>query len=321
MARLIELTTSDMAEVNTLIQERMQSPVGMIPDLGAHLINAGGKRVRPMVTLAAAQLVGYQGRHHVKLAATVEFIHTATLLHDDVVDESALRRGRRTANLVWGNAPSVLVGDFLFARSFNLMVECGSMRVLDILARTSSVIAEGEVRQLAAAHNAETTVEEYLAIIKAKTAALFAASAQISAVIAERPEAEVAALARFGHELGMAFQLVDDALDYGGAPETLGKNVGDDFREGKVTMPVALAFMDGDDAERAFWIRAFGEEQTDQDFKTAQAYLEAHGAVTRTLEAARVSVNTAKAALEIFPPNETRDALREFADFVVDRIS
>jgi len=317
--RLAALLAEDLDAVDVIIHERMNSPVGVIPNLAAHLIDAGGKRIRPLITLAAARLLGRGGDGPRKLAAAVEFIHTATLLHDDVVDDSSLRRGKKSANKLWGNPSSVLVGDFLFARSFNLMVETGDMMVLDILARAASVIAEGEVMQLAAANDAETTRERYMEIIVAKTAALFAAAAKSGAVAAGRPGAEAEALETFGRELGLAFQLVDDALDYGGLSATMGKNAGDDFREGKVTLPVVFARDDGDDGERAFWRRAMGGERTEDDFQRACALIRRHDAIAKTLGAARGHAQRAKDALAMFPANAYREALLDLPDFVVDR--
>jgi octaprenyl-diphosphate synthase len=320
LRRLNDLLGEDMARVDALILERMKSPVGMIPDLAAHLIDAGGKRLRPMLTVAAARMCGYAGDDHLKLAATVEFIHTATLLHDDVVDGSSLRRGKKPANLVWGNSASVLVGDFLFARSFNLMVETGSLRVLEILSNASSVIAEGEVRQLAAINDVGTSVDTYMEIIAAKTAALFSAATQVGAVIAGRPEIEETALADYGRELGLSFQLVDDALDYGGVEASLGKALGDDFREGKITMPVAIALAEADADERTFWERTIGEhDQNGADFERAVEILRARNAIERTLEAARRHGDAARDALAACPRGDFRDALADLADFVVDR--
>jgi octaprenyl-diphosphate synthase len=313
------LLAEDLDAVDVIIHERMTSPVGVIPNLAAHLIDAGGKRIRPLITLAAARLLGRGGDGPRKLAAAVEFIHTATLLHDDVVDDSSLRRGKKSANKLWGNPSSVLVGDFLFARSFNLMVETGDMMVLDILARAASVIAEGEVMQLAAANDADTTRERYMEIIVAKTAALFAAAAKAGAVAAGRPGAEAEALETFGRELGLAFQLVDDALDYGGLSATMGKNAGDDFREGKVTLPIVFAREAGDDSERAFWRRAVGGERTEDDFHRACALIRRHDAIAKTLGAARDHAQRAKDALAIFPANAYREALLDLPDFVVDR--
>jgi octaprenyl-diphosphate synthase len=313
------LLAEDLDAVDVIIHERMTSPVGVIPNLAAHLIDAGGKRIRPLITLAAARLLGRGGDGPRKLAAAVEFIHTATLLHDDVVDDSSLRRGKKSANKLWGNPSSVLVGDFLFARSFNLMVETGDMMVLDILARAASVIAEGEVMQLAAANDADTTRERYMEIIVAKTAALFAAAAKAGAVAAGRPGAEAEALETFGREVGLAFQLVDDALDYGGLSATMGKNAGDDFREGKVTLPIVFAREAGDDSERAFWRRAVGGERTEDDFHRACALIRRHDAIAKTLGAARDHAQRAKDALAIFPANAYREALLDLPDFVVDR--
>lgn len=317
--RLAALLTEDLAAVDVLIHQHMTSPVGVIPNLAAHLIDAGGKRIRPMITLAAARLLGGGGDGPRKLAAAVEFIHSATLLHDDVVDVSSMRRGKEAANVLWGNSSSVLVGDFLFARSFNLMVETGDIKVLDILARAASVIAEGEVMQLAAANDADTTRERYMAIIAAKTAALFAAAAKAGAVAAGRPGAEAEALETFGRELGLAFQLVDDALDYGGAAALMGKNAGDDFREGKVTLPVVFAREAGDESERSFWRRAMSGDQTDDDFHRAVALIRRHDAIALTLEAARAHAAAAVTALEPLPANAYRDALRDLADFVIER--
>src|SRR5947209_6056448 len=253
---MIQLVAADLNHVNAVILERMQSPVALIPELAGHLIAGGGKRMRPMLTLASARLLDYSGSRHHQLAAAVEFIHTATLLHDDVVDGSGLRRGRRTANVIWGNPASVLVGDFLFSRAFELMVEDGSLRVLRILSRASAVIAEGEVDQLTAQRRVDTGEDHYLAIIGAKTAALFAAACRIAAVVAERDERVEEALDCYGRNLGIAFQLIDDAIDYASDVETMGKGVGDDFRDGKVTLPVILAFARGNAGERSFWREA-----------------------------------------------------------------
>ena len=259
---LSRLLGSDLEHVNRLIVDRMQSPVALIPQLAGHIVASGGKRLRPMLTLGCARLCGYRGTRHVALAAAVEFIHTATLLHDDVVDASDLRRGRDTANAVWGNQPAILVGDFLFSRSFELMVADGSLRILEILSRASSVIAEGEVLQLMTQNNLQTTEASYLEVIRAKTAELFAAASRIGAVVAERPHEEEMALDRFGRDLGIAFQLVDDMLDFSARQTELGKSIGDDFRDGKVTLPILLAFARGDEEERAFWRRTL--EDMDQ---------------------------------------------------------
>ena len=317
--RLSALLAEDLAAVDALIHQHLSSPVGVIPNLAAHLIDAGGKRIRPLITLAAARLLGGGGQPPRKLAAAVEFIHTATLLHDDVVDDSSMRRGKQAANVVWGNPSSVLVGDFLFARSFNLMVETGDIMVLDILARAASVIAEGEVMQLAAANDAETTRERYMEIIAAKTAALFAAAARAGAVAAGRPGMEATALETYGRELGLAFQLVDDALDYGGLSETMGKNAGDDFREGKVTLPVVFARDAADEGELAFWRRVMGGERTEDDFHRAVALMRRRNAIEQTLGAARDHAAAAKSALLHLPVNSYSEALTDLADFVVER--
>ena len=317
---LFRLLDADLAMVNRLIVERMHSPVALIPQLAGHIVAAGGKRLRPMLTLAAARLCGYRGERHVALAAAVEFIHTATLLHDDVVDASELRRGRDTANAVWGNKPAVLVGDFLFARSFELMVEDGSLRILDILSRAAAVIAEGEVGQLVTAHDTTTTEAAYLEVIEAKTAALFAAASRIGAVIADRPPAEEEALERFGRNLGIAFQLIDDMLDFSARESELGKAVGDDFRDGKLTLPVLLAFARGNAEERAFWRRTLEDgEQHLGDLERAIGLVERRGALAETLARARAYAAEAAAALAPFPDGPLRRALVETAAFATAR--
>jgi octaprenyl-diphosphate synthase len=317
---LVALAKADMAEVDRLIALRLRSPVSVIPALADHLIAAGGKRLRPLLTVAAARLAGASGDNCLKLATAVEFIHTATLLHDDVVDGSKLRRGKVAAHLIWGGASSVLVGDFLFARAFELMVEAGSIRALDILAKASSVIAEGEVLQLTRAHDLNLDQETYLEIIKAKTAELFAASAEAGAVSAAAAEPKVAALRAYGLNLGLAFQLTDDALDYSGVAETLGKNAGDDFREGKATLPLLLAIARSGPREAAFWERAIGRrEQTEADFRRAHELIVGAGALEATLDLAADYAWTAKAALSVFPASDWRVALEDLADFAVSR--
>lgn len=317
---LRNLCAADLAKVNQLIIDHMQSEVPLIPQLAGHLIAAGGKRLRPLLTLASARLCNYRGDDHIGLAAAVEFIHTATLLHDDVVDESHLRRGRDTANAVWGNQASVLVGDFLFSRAFRLMVQSDSMRVLDILANASAVIAEGEVAQLTTANDTATDEDGYLDVIRAKTAALFSAACKIGAVIGERPEAEEFALDQYGLNLGIAFQLVDDYLDYGIADDRLGKDVGDDFREGKITLPVILAFRRGDAEQQSFWKRTLEElDQRDGDLDHACHLLAEHDALADTQVRARGYAETARAALDIFPQGPHRTALEEVVDFCVER--
>src|SRR5437660_8640634 len=309
---LFRLLSGDLDRVNALIVDRMDSPVALIPQLAGHIVSAGGKRVRPMLALGCARLCGYRGERHIALAAAVEFIHTATLLHDDVVDASDLRRGRDTANAVWGNKPAVLVGDFLFARSFQLMVEDGSLQVLEILSRTAAIIAEGEVHQLITANDTATTEAAYLEVIEAKTAALFAAASRIGAVLAERPIEEEEALGRFGRNLGIAYQLVDDMLDFSARPSEFGKSVGDDFRDGKITLPIVLAYARGDSEERAFWRRTLEEgEQGPGDLERAMRLLERRGALAETLARARLYAADAAAALAPFPDGALKRALVE----------
>lgn len=318
--RLGDLTNADMEAVNRVILAQMQSPVLLIPQLAGHIIAAGGKRLRPMLTLSAARLCHYGGDRHVSLAACVEFIHTATLLHDDVVDESELRRGAATANAVWGNKSSVLVGDFLFSRAFELMVADGSLEVLRILSRASSVIAEGEVHQLVTANDTDTTEQDYLQVIEAKTAKLFAAATEIGAVVANRPEEERLALEAYGHNIGMAFQLIDDVLDYSARQATLGKTVGDDFRDGKITLPVVLAFQAGDEEARGFWRRTLEDlEQKKGDLKRAVQLLESTRSLQATMERARHYGRLASGALSVFPESEHKLALSEAVDFAVNR--
>lgn len=318
--QLLALSAADMAGVDAMIVARMQSPVAVIPALAEHLIAAGGKRLRPLLTVAAARLAEGQGDECLKLAAAVEFIHTATLLHDDVVDGSSLRRGKVAAHLIWGAAQSVLVGDFLFARAFELMVETNSLKALEILARASRVIAEGEVLQLTRSHDMGLSQDLYLEIIAAKTAELFAAAAEAGAVSADADPAAAQALRAFGMNLGLAFQLVDDALDYGGETADLGKNAGDDFREGKATLPLLLAIQRTGSAEAAFWDRTVGRrDQTDADFTRARDLILGSGALTATLDLAADYANAAKTALAVFPAGPWREALEALADFSVSR--
>jgi octaprenyl-diphosphate synthase len=319
---LHSLVGEDLRDVNTVILERMKSPVVLIPELAGHIIASGGKRLRPMLTLAAAKLCGYAGRRHINLAACIEFIHTATLLHDDVVDDSELRRGNATANAVWGNKPSVLVGDFLFSRAFQLSVEDGSLRVLDILASTSAILAEGEVMQLLTSNDTSTSEAAYLEVITAKTAALFRSACQLGAVVAGRPAGEEDALKAFGLNLGILYQLVDDALDYSGGADTMGKNRGDDFREGKITLPVVLAYRRGNEEERGFWRRVMEEgEQRDGDFEQAIELMGRHGALVDSHERARHYGAVARDALGLFPDGQEKRALLGVVDFCVERSS
>ncbi|MBB6122712.1 polyprenyl synthetase family protein [Sphingobium subterraneum] len=317
---LMTLVAQDMNSVNAVILDRMQSRIPLIPELAGHLIAGGGKRMRPMLTLACGRLLEYSGVRHHKLAAAVEFIHTATLLHDDVVDGSGMRRGRKTANIIWGNSASVLVGDFLFSRSFELMVEDGSLKVLKILSHASAVIAEGEVNQLTAQRRIDTDEEQYLDIIGAKTAALFAAACRIAAVVAERSEAQELALDAYGRNLGIAFQLVDDAIDYASDGATMGKDVGDDFRDGKVTLPVILAYARGNDEERRFWKDAIaGHRTSDEDLAHANTLIAQRGAIADTLDRARHYGQRAIDALGPFANGAAKDALVEAVEFAIAR--
>lgn len=320
MDGLVALVADDMKGVNQAILDRMHSPVALIPQLASHLIAAGGKRLRPMLTLACARMCDYQGDRHVPLAAIIEFLHTATLLHDDVVDESDMRRGQASANDVFGNKPSVLVGDFLFSRAFEMMVEDGSLEVLAILSHASAVLAEGEVMQLITTNDTETEETAYLDVIKGKTAVLFAAACRIGAVVGARPKVEEDALDSFGMNLGIVFQLIDDVLDYSAKQAELGKTVGDDFREGKITLPVILAFRRGDEEERDFWRRTVGElDIQDGDLEHAIALMEKHDALADTVERARHYGAMARDALGIFADGPEKQALIEAIDFCIER--
>ncbi|WP_299778127.1 polyprenyl synthetase family protein [uncultured Roseobacter sp.] len=321
--RMATYLAADLDAVNALIRARMASEhAPRIPEVTAHLVEAGGKRLRPMLTLAAAHLCDYDGQFHINLAATVEFIHTATLLHDDVVDESGQRRGRPTANLLWDNKSSVLVGDYLFSRSFQLMVETGSLRVLDILSNASATIAEGEVLQLTASQDLATTEAVYLQVVRGKTAALFSAATEVGGVIADAPEVQVRALYAYGDALGVAFQIVDDLLDFQGDVGAIGKNIGDDFRERKLTMPLIKAVAKADAEERAFWERTIEKgKQTEGDLERARALLDKHAALTETAHAARSWALKAKSALAPLPDHDIKEMLSDLADYVVERIN
>ncbi len=318
--RLQALVAEDLRQVNRVILEHMQSNVALIPTLAGHIITSGGKRLRPIMTLAVARMCGYSGNRHVSLAACIEFIHTATPLHDDVVDESDLRRGAATANAVWGNKPSVLVGDFLFSRAFQLSVADGSLKVLAILANTSAVLAEGEVMQLLTSNDTETSEAAYLEVITAKTATLFAAACQLGGIVAQRPASEEEGLKNYGLNLGIAYQLVDDALDFAARETTLGKTIGDDFREGKITLPVVLSFRRGCEEERQFWRRTMEEgEQTENDFEHAVMLMERHGAIRDTFERARHYGDVARDSLAIFPDCAEKMGLLAVIDFCIRR--
>jgi octaprenyl-diphosphate synthase len=320
LAPLLDLVDEDMNAINRIILDKAVSDVELIPELTHHLVNSGGKRLRPMLAIAASKLCGYRGQGHVRTAAAIEFMHTATLLHDDVVDESDTRRGRKTARLIWGNQATVLVGDFLLGQAFRMLVDVGSLPVLRILSNAAATIAEGEVMQLAAAKNTATTEDAYLAIIDSKTAALFAAAAEVGGAISNRPADEQAALRSYGRNLGLAFQLVDDALDYSGDSARLGKSVGDDFREGKITLPVILSFRRGNDRDREFWNRTIVEGKIDDgDLEHAIGLMKKHKSIDATLERARSYGAIARDALAIFPESTERSAMQDVIDFCIAR--
>jgi octaprenyl-diphosphate synthase len=319
---LVEIVADDMRAVNRLILDKAVSDVALIPKLAHHLIDSGGKRLRPMLTIASAKACGYSGNGHIRLAAAVEFMHTATLLHDDVVDDSDFRRGKKSARMIWGNQASVLVGDFLLGQAFRMIVEVGSLSALKILSNAAAVIAEGEVMQLAVAKNTATSEHEYLAIITAKTAALFSAATEVGAAIVHRSAQEQDALRCYGRNLGIAFQLVDDALDYAGESARLGKATGDDFREGKITLPVILCVSRGAEPERAFWKRTLSEGKIEtNDFDYAVRLMKRHGAIEATLDRARQYGAIACEALADLPPGPSTRALAEVVDFCISRVS
>ncbi len=319
---LLNLVEQDMASVNQIILDKANSDVELIPQLARHLIDSGGKRLRPMLTIAAAKLCGYRGAGHVILAASVEFMHTATLLHDDVVDESDLRRGKASARILWGNEASVLVGDYLLGQAFKMMVDVGSLRALRVLSNAAATIAEGEVMQLAATKNLATTAPYYHAVINAKTAALFSAAAEVGGVIASRPESEIEALRSFGQHLGLAFQLMDDVLDYSGDQSRLGKTIGDDFREGKITLPVIIAHEAGSADERLFWQRTIGNgEIGPDDLEHAMELMGRHRAIEQTVAQAERHAALAQSALELFAPGEVKSALLDAVAFSISRES
>jgi octaprenyl-diphosphate synthase len=320
LAPLFDLVADDMAAINRIILDKAVSDVEMIPQLAHHLIDSGGKRLRPMIALAAAKLCKYPGDAHIRTASAVEFMHTATLLHDDVVDESGTRRGKKTARMIWGNQASVLVGDFLLGQAFKMFVDVGSLPVLRIMSNAAATIAEGEVMQLAAAKNTSTTEDDYLAIINAKTAALFSSAAEAGAALAQRPTEEQSALRSYGKNLGLAFQLVDDALDYFGDSQRLGKSVGDDFREGKITLPLILSFRRGSSEERQFWNRTVAEgDIRDGDLEHAVSLMRRHKAVEATFERARAYGEMARDALAIFPASREKHALEQVIAFCISR--
>lgn len=317
---LLNKTAEDMGRINELILAEAHSSVDMIPKLAKHLIDSGGKRIRPMLTCAAARLVGYEGLDHIPLATSIEFLHTATLLHDDVVDESDMRRGKKAARILWGNQASVLVGDYLLGQSFKIMVSVGSLEALKILSNASAIIAEGEVMQLAVTNNPTISEAEYMSVINSKTAALFVAAAELGAVVGNRPEEERQALKDFGENLGIVFQLVDDALDYHGEASKLGKDVGDDFREGKITLPVILAYQQGTKEEQDFWKRTLGEGNIeDQDLETAIQLTNKYKTIEETMNRARSFGEKAKTSLSHFPNNDWSESLQDVIEFCIER--
>ena len=312
------LVQADSKAVNQLILARLSSDVALINELGRYIINSGGKRLRPLLVLLASRACGYHGEHHIELAAVIEFIHTATLLHDDVVDASDLRRGNETANAIWGNEAAVLVGDFLYSRSFEMMVGVGSMRVMEILSTTTNIIAEGEVLQLLNCHDPDTTEDLYRDVIRYKTAKLFEASAQLGAVLGNQPQAIERAMASYGMHLGTAFQLIDDALDYGSSGENIGKNIGDDLAEGKPTLPLIHALRNAS-AQDQLVIRKAIEEGGLADIERIVATIRATGALAYTARKAEEAANEAIAALQAVPDSEFKDALISLAHFSVQR--
>jgi octaprenyl-diphosphate synthase len=320
LSSLRQLVADDLGKVNAVILSHGHSDVALINDLASHIIAAGGKRLRPCLTIAAAKLCGYEGERHIKLAASVEFIHTATLLHDDVVDASDLRRGAATANALWGNKTSVLVGDFLFSRAFQLMVADGSLDVLKILSDASAIISAGEVHQLMVSHDLGITREVYEQVISAKTAALFAAACEIGPVVAERPEWREP-LRAYGQALGMAFQVADDALDYQATEEELGKAIGDDFREGKVTLPVIHAYAKATEDEKKFWQAALeaGESLSPENLRRAKELMVKHDAFNFSMSVASAFADEACAAIAPLPESAAKAALIEAANFSARR--
>ncbi|WP_332060619.1 polyprenyl synthetase family protein [Bartonella sp. CB74] len=319
---LINLTKDDMERVNQFILSMAKSDVAMIPEISNHLISSGGKRLRPMITLASAHMFNYHNDSHIKLATAVEFMHTATLLHDDVIDESNLRRGKSTARMIWGNQASILVGDFLLGQAFKMMVDVGSIEALSVLANAAAIIAEGEVMQLSATKNVETSTADYLKIINAKTAALFSAAAEVGPIIADYGHKERFALREYGTFLGLAFQLIDDALDYGGAAKHLGKNIGDDFREGKITMPVILAYARGTTEEKTFWKQALEDgNNNDEAFTYAQQLIEKYDSLTDTIEQARIYGKRATNSLASMNESPAYNALIETIEFCIARVN
>lgn len=318
--QLATLLDRDMRAVNDLIIANMQSDVALIPQLAHYLIAAGGKRIRPLLTLAATSLFDGPMDKSYHLAAAVEFIHTATLLHDDVVDESAERRGQQAANLIFGNQASVLVGDFLFSKSFQMMVESGSLDILRILSNASATIAQGEVLQLSTTNDITTDMSSYLKVIESKTAVLFAASCEVGAVLSNQEDTIITAMRHYGMAIGNAFQMIDDALDYSADQKKLGKDIGDDFKEGKMTAPVILSLENASSDERAFWKRTMGDkQQVENDFAQAMDIITRHDGLTQTISRAQAYADDAKNALASLPPSELKSILCDLANYVITR--
>lgn len=313
-----QLVETDSLEVDRFILKRLRSDVALINELGKYIINSGGKRIRPLLVLLAARACQYQGKQHIELASVIEFIHTATLLHDDVVDVSDLRRGKKTANAIWGNETAVLVGDFLYSRSFEMMVGVGSLRVMDILAKTTNTIAEGEVMQLLNCHDPETSEQRYLEVIQHKTAKLFEASAQLGAVLGEQADDIEQAMAHYGMHLGTAFQLIDDALDYNASAREIGKNIGDDLAEGKPTLPLIHAMRHGTPGQIAI-IREAIEHGGLEHIDAVLEAIESTHAITYTVQSAQKEADRAIKSLTVLPPSPYKDALYGLAKFSVDR--
>jgi octaprenyl-diphosphate synthase len=313
-----QLVADDLQQVDRVIRDRLASDVLLVNQVAEYIVGSGGKRLRPLVTVIAARACGSKDQRHMEAAAIIEFIHTATLLHDDVVDNSSLRRGHDTANAVWGNEASVLVGDYVYSRSFEMMVSLGSMRIMDVMARATNRIAEGEVLQLMNAHDPDTTEERYFEVIYRKTAQLFEAGTQIAAILTDSAPATEDAMARYGRHLGTAFQLVDDALDYRADRDALGKNLGDDLAEGKPTLPLIYALKNGTDAQRAL-IRSAIENGNVDALPQITAAIESTGGLAYTARLARQEASLAIEALAVLPDSQYKQALRELADFSVER--
>lgn len=320
MEALINVTIDDMSKVNEFILNQLNSHVSLIPEINEHIFSSGGKRLRPMLTIATARAVGYEDDRHIQIAAAIEFMHTATLLHDDVVDESDLRRGSKTARTIWGNKASILIGDFLLGRAFKMVVEVGEIEILDLLSNAASIIAEGEVMQLMASSDLSTNLSQYLQIIESKTAALFAASTVIGSILGKKQEFRDP-LYNYGLNLGMAFQVTDDILDYGGRSVELGKNTGDDFREGKITLPVILNYQNCNLEEKKYWDDVIDKDiRTDSDLAIAQELLKKYDSLAAAMQYAENFANKASESLNILPDSIYKDSLYAAVNFCLNRL-